>query len=120
MGALLLFSLGKICYNNERRKEGIMDKLSREEVLHVAHLARISLNEEEIEKFRVQLKVLMDDIDKIKEVKDYDDEMMYTPIDDNTRLRDDEVGEMLKAKEAISNAPAKNGSFIEVPVMINE
>ena len=97
-----------------------MDKLSREEVLHVAHLARISLTEEEIEKFRVQLKVLMDDIDKIKEVKDFDDEMMFTPIEDNTRLREDVVGYMLTAKEAISNAPKKNGSFIEVPVMINE
>ena len=97
-----------------------MDKLSREEVLHVAHLARISLTEEEIEKFRVQLKVLMDDIDKIKDVKDFDDEMMYTPIEENTRLRDDVVGDMLSAKEATINAPKKNGSFIEVPVMINE
>ena len=97
-----------------------MDRLSREEVLHVAHLARISLTEEEIEKFRVQLEVLMDDIDKIKEVKDFDDEMMYTPIEENTRLRDDVVGEMLSAKEATMNAPKKNGSFIEVPVMINE
>lgn len=97
-----------------------MDKLSREEVLHVAHLARISLTEEEIEKFRGGLKVLMDDIDKIKDVKDFDDEMMYTPIEENTRLREDVVGDMLSAKEATINAPKKNGSFIEVPVMINE
>ena len=97
-----------------------MDKLSREEVLHVAHLARISLTEEEIEKYRWELKVLMDDIDKIKEVKDYDSDMMYTPINYNTRLREDVVGEMLNAKDATINAPKKNGSFIEVPVMINE
>ena len=97
-----------------------MDKLSREEVLHVAHLARISLTEEEIEKFRGDLKVLMDDIDKIKDVKDFDDEMMYTPINDNARLREDVVGDMLNAKETTINAPKKNGSFIEVPVMINE
>ena len=97
-----------------------MDKLSRKEVLHVAHLARISLTEEEIEKFRGDLKVLMDDIDKIKDVKDFDDEMMYTPINDNARLREDVVGDMLSAKEATINAPKKNGSFIEVPVMINE
>ena len=97
-----------------------MNKLIREEVLHVAHLARISLTEEEIEKFRGELKVLMDDIDKIKEVEDFDDEMMYTPINDNTRLREDVVGEMLSASDATINAPKKNGSFIEVPVMINE
>lgn len=97
-----------------------MDKLSKEEVLHVAHLARISLTDEEIEKYRRDLKVLMDDIDKIKDVKDFDDEMMYTPINDNTRLREDVVGEMLSAKDVGVNAPKKNGSFIEVPVMINE
>ncbi len=97
-----------------------MDKLSRKEVLHVAHLARISLTEEEIEKFRGDLKILMDDIDKIKDVKDFDDEMMYTPINDNARLREDVVGDMLNAKETTINAPKKNGSFIEVPVMINE
>lgn len=97
-----------------------MDKLSREEVLHVAHLARIALTEEEIEKFRGELKVLMDDIDKIKEVEDFDDEMMYTPIEEVTRLREDVVGDMLSASDATINAPKKNGSFIEVPVMINE
>ena len=97
-----------------------MDKLSKEEVLHVAHLARISLTDEEIEKFRVQLKVLMDDIDKIKDVKDFDDEMMYTPIEENAKLREDVVGDMLSAKDVGINAPKKNGSFIEVPVMINE
>ena len=46
-----------------------MDKLTKEEVLHVADLARIELSEEEIEKYQVQLKQLMNDIDKIKEVK---------------------------------------------------
>ncbi len=97
-----------------------MDKLTREEVLHVAHLARISLTEEEIEKFRGELKILMDDIDKIKEIKDFDEEMMYTPVDGNARLREDEIGDMLSAKDATINAPKKNGSFIEVPVMINE
>ncbi len=97
-----------------------MDKLSKEEVLHVAHLARISLTEEEIEKFRIQLKVLMDDIDKIKDVKDCDTEFMYTPIEFNAKLREDRVGSMLDAKESTLNAPKKNGNFIEVPVMIYE
>ena len=38
------------------------DKLSREEVLHVAELARISLTEEEIEKYQVELKELLNDV----------------------------------------------------------
>ena len=35
-----------------------MKKLKREEVLHVADLARIELSEKEIEKYQVELKVL--------------------------------------------------------------
>ena len=97
-----------------------MDKLSREEVEHVAYLARIELTPEEIEKFRVQLKTLMDEIDKIKDIKDYDDDMMFTPVNHDTILRDDVEGEMLDYKTALKNAPRTSGNFVEVPVMIGE
>lgn len=46
-----------------------MDKLSREEVLHVAELGRLWLSEEEIEKFSYQLKLLFNEIDKINDIK---------------------------------------------------
>ncbi len=97
-----------------------MDKLSREEVEHVAYLARIELTPQEIEKFRVQLKTLMDEIDKIKDIKDYDEEMMFTPVNHDTILRDDVEGEMLDYKTALKNAPRTSGNFVEVPVMIGE
>ena len=45
------------------------DKLSREEVLHVARLARIELTEEEIEKYQVQLQTLFNEVEKIKDVE---------------------------------------------------
>jgi aspartyl-tRNA(Asn)/glutamyl-tRNA(Gln) amidotransferase subunit C len=97
-----------------------MDKLSVEEVKHVAYLARLDLTKEEIEKFRVQLKQLLDDIDKIKDIKDYDEDMMFSPVNHETKLRKDAPGEMLDYKTALKNAPRTNGNFIEVPVMLNE
>lgn len=97
-----------------------MDKLSREEVLHVAHLARINLEEEEIEKFRVQLKKLMDDVNKIEEVKGYDEDIMITPVEYNCELRKDEEGEMLDYKTVMKNVPHSTGNFVEAPVMLNE
>ncbi len=97
-----------------------MEKLSREEVLHVAHLARINLEEEEIERFRVQLKKLIDDIDKIKEVEDYDEEMLISPAADNPPLREDKEGKMLDYSEVMINVPNSTGNFVEVPVMLNE
>jgi aspartyl-tRNA(Asn)/glutamyl-tRNA(Gln) amidotransferase subunit C len=97
-----------------------MDKLSVEEVKHVAYLARLELTDEEIEKFRVQLKSLLNEIDKIRDIKDYDDEEMFTPVNHECRLRDDVPGEMLDYKTALKNAPRTNGNFVEVPVMLNE
>ena len=97
-----------------------MKKLSREEVLHVAHLARINLEEEEIERYQEDLGKLFEDIDKIKDIKGYDDELMISPVEYNTELRPDEEGKMLDYKTATKNAPHATGNFVEVPVMLNE
>ena len=97
-----------------------MDKLSREEILHVADLARIELTEEEIEKYRVHIKKLLDDIEKIKDVKGYDDEQLIAPWSENCILRADSIGNMLDPKEVINHAPKHSGNYIQVPVVIGE
>ena len=57
-----------------------MDKLTREEVEHVADLAKLALTEEEIEKYRVELKQLIDYIDKVKDIKIYDEDFLIAPF----------------------------------------
>ena len=69
------------------------DKLTREEVLHVAELARIKISEEEIEKYQIDLKKLLKDVEKINEVEGYDDDIMIASWSENTALRKDEKGE---------------------------
>lgn len=96
------------------------DKLTREEVLHVARLARIGLTEEEIEKYQVQLKKLLDEVEKIKDVELKSDDKLIAPITHTTELREDVAGEMLDPEEIMKNVPVSNGNFVEVPVMINE
>ena len=96
------------------------DKLTKEEVLHVARLARINLTSEEVEKYQVQLKKLLDDVDKIKEVKLEENKQLITPINEETVLREDVEGTMLEPEEIMKNVPVSNGNFVEVPVMINE
>ena len=97
-----------------------MKKLKREEVLHVADLARIELSEKAIEKYQVELKVLLDEVEKINDVKGYDDEILIAPWSSETELRKDEEGEMLDPKQVIGNAPKHSGNYIEVPVVIAE
>ena len=96
------------------------DKLTKEEVLHVAHLARIKVDDDEIEKYQVELKQLLNDVDKIKEVEGYDEERMIAPWSKNTITREDEPGEMLNPKEVLKNAPRHSGNYIEVPIVISE
>lgn len=97
-----------------------MDKLTKEEANHIAHLARIGMSDSDVEIFQVELKKLLDEVSKITDVKGYDDEIMFTPSENKATMREDIEGEMLSAKEALANAPKKNGNFVEVPVMINE
>ncbi|MBQ6135003.1 MAG: Asp-tRNA(Asn)/Glu-tRNA(Gln) amidotransferase subunit GatC [Bacilli bacterium] len=96
------------------------EKLSREEVLHVANLARIKLTEGEIEKYQVELKKLLTDVEKINEVEGYDEDILIACWDEFARLRKDEVGNMLDPKQVVENAPHHAGNYIEVPVVIGE
>ena len=96
------------------------EKLSKEEVLHVAQLARIKVTEEEIEKYRIELKQLLNEVEKINDVVGYDDNILISCWNDSTVLRKDEAGDMLTPKEVIENAPRHSGNYIEVPVVIKE
>lgn len=96
------------------------DKLSKEEVMHVAELAKIKINENEREKYQVELKKIFNALEKINEVKDYDDDIIINPTSEKCELRKDEIGQMLTNEEILKNVPRHNGNYIEVPVVINE
>ena len=95
------------------------NKLTKEEVLHVAELARIYLTEEEIKKYQVELKQILDDVEKINDVKGYDDDILIACWEENTTLRKDEEKEMLNPKEVLENAPNHSGNYISVPIVVS-
>lgn len=95
-----------------------MEKLTREEVLHVAHLARINVSEEEIEKYQTDLATMINEVDKIKDLNDFDEDMIYTPSSNVTELIKKDYS--LSNNDLLKNVPKKKGNFIEVPVMLNE
>ena len=91
--------------------------LTKEEVLHVLNLARLEASEEEIEKYQVELKKMIDEIDKIKELDDFDDELMIAPWSHDVTLRENDS---LKIEDAnvLENVPCKKGNFISVDVEV--
>lgn len=97
-----------------------MDKLTKEEVSHVAHLARIAVTDDEIEKYQIDLKKLLDEVDKIKEIEVEDNNLLVTPVSYQSTLRNDSNTRSVEFDEIKKNVPATTGNFVEVPVMVNE
>lgn len=92
------------------------DKLTKEEVLHVLNLARLEANDEEIAKYQVDLKMMIDEIDKIKNLNDFSEELLIAPWQHDVTLRD--ISEEKNKPDLFLNAPRKKGNFIEVGVEV--
>ena len=97
-----------------------MDKLSREEVMHVANLAKINISDAELDKYAKDLKLLLDDVEKIKEIKTDNNELLVSPVEYNSTLRDDNDTSSIDFNEIKKNVPKSVGNFVEVPVVVNE
>ena len=92
--------------------------LTKEEVLHVAHLARIEITEEELEKYQRDLKILFDEIDKIKDLNDFDEDKLIAPWENEVNINRESVP--VEKDNLLINVPKNKGNFVEVPVMVNE
>ena len=66
-----------------------MDKLTKEEVLHVADLGKLELSEDDIERFSYQLKELFNEIDKVNEIDVKVSEGIFSPLDIESDMFDD-------------------------------
>jgi len=91
---------------------GVID---REEVLHVARLARLKLREEEIEPLARELSAILDHVSHIGEL-DLEGVAPTTHVVEVTgALRADEPCESLSREVALAQAPAVSGNGFSVP-----
>ena len=94
-----------------------MNELTKEEVLHVADLARINVSEEEVEKYKVGLKQILDELNRINEVN-ADDDILISPTSNKNVYREDiGVDENI---DVLKNAPKKSGNYIEIKRFVND
>ena len=92
--------------------------MTNEEVLKVAHLARVSIDDNEIEMYKGQLEAIMNEINKINEVEIIDDDIMISPSSNINKYREDVPK---KAKDdVLSNAPKTNANYIQIKRFVNE
>ena len=95
----------------------MQDKLTRDEVLHVLDLARLEATDEEIEKYQVELKKMIMEIDKIKELNDFDEDLLIAPWSHDTEFRENASLE-IKNGDILKNVPSRKGNFICVDVEV--
>ena len=92
--------------------------LTRDEVLHVANLSRLSLLPEEIELFTRQLNDILAYVEKLQELDTTGVEPLAHVIPVFNVFREDVVKEGLSRDTALSNAPAREEGAFVVPRII--
>jgi aspartyl-tRNA(Asn)/glutamyl-tRNA(Gln) amidotransferase subunit C len=84
-----------------------MPEISREEVRHLADLARIDLSDAELDHLAPQLAVILDSVASIREVAAHDVPATSHVLPLTNVFREDVVRPGLSAEEALSGAPVE-------------
>jgi len=93
-------------------------KISREEVLHVAKLARLELSSEEIERLTDQLSNILSYVEKLNQADTKQVEPTSHVMSISNVFREDRARPSLPVEKALENAPDSEGAFFRVPKII--
>ncbi len=93
-------------------------KITKDEVLYVADLARLNLAESAIEKFAGQIGDILDYVDKLNEVNTDGVKPTSHAISLTNAFREDEPQEHLDREQALANAPQKEDGNFVVPKVV--
>ena len=94
--------------------------IEKDDVKHVAQLARLKLTEKEINYFAKQLDSIINYIDQLKEVDISNVEPTTHVLPIQNVFREDTIQPSLKTKDTLKNAPSKENEFFKVPRIIEE
>ena len=89
--------------------------ISRDEVLHVARLARLALSDEEVERLGAQLNAILEAVGKVSELDLSGVEPTLHPLALSNVWAEDEPRPCLSVEEALANAPAPEDGAFRVP-----
>lgn len=89
--------------------------ITREEVLHVARLARLELSDDEVTRFQEQLSAILEAVSKIAELDLADVPPTSHPLEIANTWAEDEPHECLTLDEVFANAPDRDGDLFRTP-----
>jgi len=89
--------------------------IERDEVLHVARLARLALTDDEVERLGDELNAILEAVGKVSELDLDEVEPTSHPLALVNVWAEDEPRPSLPLEEALANAPERVGDFFRVP-----
>ena len=92
-----------------------MAGITREEVLHVARLARLELSSDEVTRFQGQLSAILEAVSKVSELDLSDIPPTAHPLEIANAWADDEPRPSLTVDEVFANAPDREDDHFRVP-----
>lgn len=92
--------------------------LEKAQVEHIAHLARLKLSPDELEKLTLEMAVIIDYFEQLQMVDTDGVEPRDQFITAENVFRDDTVRPSLTQGQALGNAPESDGEFFHVPKVI--
>ncbi|MDK8643500.1 Asp-tRNA(Asn)/Glu-tRNA(Gln) amidotransferase subunit GatC [Niallia taxi] len=95
-----------------------MSRITKEEVKHVANLARLAITEEEAEQFQKQLDAIITFAEELNELDTEGVVPTSHVLDVKNVLREDVAGKGLPVEDVLKNAPEHQDGQIKVPSII--
>jgi len=97
-----------------------MVSISRADVEHVAHLARLHLTDDELDRLQTQLSNILEAIDTLQQVDTSHVGPTASVIELENVMREDEARPGIGRDAALANAPLREGDFLRVPTVLEE
>ncbi len=89
--------------------------LTPKEVEHIALLAHLQLEEQELVKYRRQLESVLEHADRLRKVETSHISPTTTILPLRSVMRDDQIGESLPSDDALANTPERDRNMFRIP-----
>ena len=94
--------------------------LSREEVLHIARLARLGVTDEDVENFRVQLSNILENFEALKQLDTSNVPPTAQSIPLENVIREDNIVPSFAPGDVLANAPHREDNSFRVRAVLEE
>lgn len=95
-------------------------KLTGEEVLHIAKLARLGVTEEDVTRFQEQLSNILENFESLQQVDTAGISPTAQPNPLQNVLKEDKIAGSLPPDDVLANAPRREGEFFRVKAILED